>query len=362
MEQRNTTLMWHLRFSFLATALLVALIASARPQTWAGSRPASPRPNKPQYPGQLLPVNFILQSQEALSSGDFRKRFVTFNLTNARHAGFTAKEFNTIVSSGVRVSCEKFGDQSHYRGGVGWFIGSKSCLVANAHIVIDDSDRILLHEKAKEGSSTCFFTTFAELGSAPPIPVRHAINPHENAYSLGQHSSAKTFIVDDRAVFQPVKLPEGIKSLEPDLEHPDMVEGSQLYMITVKPPKDFGIAAAGPILMERITVKVMLRLETGLSVIFTDGDNFPGTSGSIIVRHNAQGKLVATGLHVAGRGPSPGEPPKEWSMDNTTAAIVTDGSFFTAPISLDAFPDSCGLTQSAPDPAETSDTQSPGAK
>jgi hypothetical protein len=36
-----------------------------------------------------------------------------------------------------------------------------------------------------------------------------------------------------------------------------------------------------------------------------------------------------------------------WSPDNTTVAIVTDGSFFAAPISLDAFPDSCGLKQSS---------------
>lgn len=336
----------------LSVAGLVLLLAV--PMASAES-PNVDRKRSP-YDSRLSPANFILQNREALSSGDFRKRFVTFNLTNARHAGFSAREFNTIISSGVRVSCEKYGDQSHYRGGVGWFIGSKSCLVANAHIAIDDSDRILLHEKAKEGSSTCFFTTFAELGSKPPVPAHHAINPHENAYSLGQQSSAKTLIADDRAVFQPVKLPEGIKYLEPDLEHPDLVEGDQLYMITIKPPMDVGIEAAGPIIMEKITVKIVLRLENGVSVIFTDGDNFLGTSGSIVLRHNAQGKLVATALHVAGRGPGPGDPPKVWSPDNTTVAIVTDGSFFAAPISLDAFPDSCGLTDSARDPAETSDT------
>ena len=181
MEQRNTTLMRHLGFGVLATALLVALIASARPQTWTGSRPASLRLNKPRHPGQLLPANFILQSHDELSSGDFRKRFVTFNLTNARHAGFSAREFNTIVSSGVRVSCEKYGDQSHYRGGVGWFIGSKSCLVANAHLVIDEKDRILLHQKAKKGSSSCFFTTFAELSSTPPVLAPHPIDPLETS-------------------------------------------------------------------------------------------------------------------------------------------------------------------------------------
>jgi hypothetical protein len=346
------------RFGLSAASLLLLLAA---PMASADS-PNVDRKRSPYDSRNLLPANFILQSHDVLSSGDFRKRFVTFNLTNARHAGFSAREFNTIVSSGVRVSCEKYGDQSHYRGGGGWFIGSKSCLVANAHVVIDEKDRILLHEKAKKGSSTCFFTTFSELSSTPPVSAHHPINPLETAYSLGLRSSVKTSIADDRAVFQPVKLPNGMKYLEPDLDHPDLAEGAQLFMITIKPPKDFGIEAAGPLIMEKITVKTMLRLEQGLSVMFTDGDNFPGTSGSILVRHNAQGKLVATGLHVAGRGPNPGEPPKEWSMENTTAAIVTDGSFFAAPISLEAFPDGCGLTQSVPDPAETSDTQSPGSK
>ena len=324
----------------LPVASLLSLLAVAMAS--AGS-PNVDRKRSSYDSRNLLPANFILQSREALSSGDFRKRFVTFNLTNARHAGFSAREFNTINSSGVRVSCEKYGDQSHYRGGAGWFIGSKSCLVANAHLVIDEKDRFLLHEKAKKGSSTCFFTTFSELSSTPPVPAHHAINPLETSYSLGQRSSVKTSITDDRAVFQPVTPPKGTKYLEPDLDHPDLAEGAQLYMITIKPPGDFGIEAAGPLIMEKITVKMMLVPGQGLPVMFTDGDNFPGTSGSLLVRHNAQGKLVATGLHVAGRGPSPGEPPKEWSIENTTAGIVTDGSFFGAPISLDAFPDGCGL-------------------
>lgn len=104
--------------------------------------------------------------------------------------------------------------------------------------------------------------------------------------------------------------------------------------------RPFAAASALLVWFPSLMPVVLREARAGSSSLLLEVGFYPKWS-----RHHIEQSLAtewAPALESVHRTPAP----VGWSMENTTVGIVTDGSFFAAPISLDAFPDACGSTHS----------------